>query len=92
MVAAAASLKLMARGTYGELSELAKDKLQEATDRIENTVHLVEDFLGRSLADRRPEAKEEDCLDITEDIVGTGPGRIGCGDPKPPDNPGEPVA
>jgi two-component system sensor histidine kinase/response regulator len=69
MVAAAASLKLMARGTYGELSELAKAKLQEATDRIENTVHLVEDFLGRSLADRRPGAKEEDCLDITEDIV-----------------------
>ena len=52
MVATAASLKLMARGTYGELSEPAKAKLHEATGRIENTIHLIEDFLGRSLADR----------------------------------------
>ena len=68
MVAAAASLKLMARGTYGELSELAKAKLQEATDRIENTVHLVEDFLGRSLAGR-PAATDAESLNLTEDIV-----------------------
>ena len=51
MVATAASLKLMARGTYGELSEIAKAKLHEAAGRIENTIHLIEDSLGRSLAD-----------------------------------------
>lgn len=69
MVAAAASLKLMARGTYGELSEIAKAKLQEAAGRIENTIHLIEDSLSRSLADH-PAATDEDVLNLTEDIVG----------------------
>jgi signal transduction histidine kinase len=68
MVATAASLKLMARGTYGELSGPAKAKLHEATGRIENTIHLIEDFLGSSLADH-PAAKDTDFLNLTEDIV-----------------------
>ena len=69
MVATAASLKLMARGTVGEMSEKAKAKLHEVTGRIENTIHLMEDFIGESLADRRPGARDEACLDLTEDIV-----------------------
>jgi two-component system sensor histidine kinase/response regulator len=69
MVSTAASLKLLDRGMYGELSEPAKVKLHEATGRIENTIHLMEDFIGKSLADRRPGARDEDCLDLTEDIV-----------------------
>ena len=69
MVATAASLKLMTRGTYGEMSEKAKAKLHEVTDRIENTIHLIEDFIGRSLADRRPGEKDGDLLDLSEDIV-----------------------
>jgi signal transduction histidine kinase len=68
MVATAASLKLMARGTYGELSERAKAKLHEAAGRIENTIHLIEDSLGRSLGDR-PSTTAEDGLNLTEDIV-----------------------
>ena len=68
MVATAASLKLMARGRYGELSELARAKLQEATDRIETTIHLIEDFLGRSLADH-PAVTDAESLNLTEDIV-----------------------
>jgi two-component system sensor histidine kinase/response regulator len=69
MISTAASLKLMARGTYGEMSGTAKAKLQEATGRVEKTVHLTDDFIGESLADRRPGARAEACLDITEDIV-----------------------
>jgi len=69
MVATAASLKLMTRGTYGEMSEKAKARLHEATGRIENTIHLMEDFIDKSLADRRPGARYENCLDLTEDIV-----------------------
>ncbi len=69
MVATAASLELMARGTYGELSEPAKAKLHEAAGRIENTIHLIEDCLGKSLVNRRPETGVEDLLDLTEDIV-----------------------
>jgi DNA-binding response OmpR family regulator len=69
MVATAASLKLMARGTYGKLSEPARAKLHEAAGRIENTIHLIEDFLGKSLFNRHPGASAEDLLDLTEDIV-----------------------
>jgi signal transduction histidine kinase len=69
MVATAASLKLMARGAVGKMSQEAKAKLHEATGRIENTIHLMEDFIGESLADRRPGAREEADLDLTEDIV-----------------------
>ena len=68
MVATAASLKLMARGTYGELSEIAKAKLHEAAGRIETTIHLIEDSLGRSLADHLA-ATDEDVLNLSEDIV-----------------------
>jgi two-component system sensor histidine kinase/response regulator len=69
MVATAASLKLMARGTVGKMSQEAKAKLQEVTDRIENTIHLMEDFIGESLADRRSEARDKAGLDLNEDIV-----------------------
>jgi two-component system, sensor histidine kinase and response regulator len=68
MVATAASLKLMARGRYGELSEIAQAKLHEAAGRIENTIHLIEDSLGRSLADH-PAATDEDILKVSEDVV-----------------------
>jgi response regulator RpfG family c-di-GMP phosphodiesterase len=69
MVATAAALKLMARGRYGELSEIAQAKLHEAVGRIENMIHLIEDSLGKSLVDRRPGARTEDLLDLNEDIV-----------------------
>ena len=69
MVAAAASLKLMARGANGEMSEPARAKLHEATHRIENTIHLMEDFIDRSMADRRSGGTAEEPLDLTEDIV-----------------------
>jgi len=69
MVATAASLKLMARGTVMKMSQEAKAKLHEATGRIENTIHLMEDFIGESLTDRRPEARDEAGLDLNEDIV-----------------------
>ena len=69
MVSTAASLRLMDRGIFGEMSEPAKAKLHEVTDGIEKTIHLIEDFIGRSLADRRPGARKEEFLDVAEDIV-----------------------
>jgi signal transduction histidine kinase len=69
MISTAASLKLMARGTHGAVSAQGRAKLLEAVDRIEKTIHLTEDFIGKSLADRRPGARAEDRLDLTEDIV-----------------------
>ena len=69
MISTAALLKLMARGTHGAVSAQARAKLLEAVDRIEKTIHLTEDFIGKSLADRLPGARAEDRLDLTEDIV-----------------------
>ena len=69
MISTAASLKLMARGTHGAVSAQVRAKLLEAVDRIEKTIHLTEDFIGKSLTDRRTGARDEDRLDLTEDIV-----------------------
>jgi signal transduction histidine kinase len=69
MLSTAASLKLMARGTVGKLSQTAKAKLHEVTGRIENTIDLMDGFIGESLADRCPGAGGEACLDLVEDIV-----------------------
>ena len=77
MVATAASLELVARGMYGELSEPAKAKLQEAAGRIENTIHLIEECLGKFLDNRGPETGAEDLLDFDRRYCRTGPGRTG---------------
>jgi DNA-binding response OmpR family regulator len=69
IISAAALLKLMARGTYGAVSAQARAKLLEAVNRIEKTIHLTEDFIGKSLADRPPGARAEARLDLTEDFV-----------------------
>jgi signal transduction histidine kinase len=69
MVSTAASLKLMDRGMYGEMSLKAKAKLHEVTGRIDKTIHLTEDFIGKSLTDRRPGAQDEEFLDLNEDIA-----------------------
>ena len=69
MVAAASSLKLMARGADGEISQEVKAKLHEVTGRVENTVKLMEDFIGETLVDDRPKARDEAGLDLNKDIV-----------------------
>ena len=51
------------------MGQSAKVKLQEVSGRIEKTIHLMEDFIGDSLANRRPGAGDEACLDLNEDIV-----------------------
>ncbi len=87
MVATAASLKLMARGKYGELSEPARAKLQEATDRIETTIHLIEDFLGSSLATHSA-VTDAESLNLPEDIVEPVLAELAAEIRGPPDNPG----
>ena len=69
MISTAASLKLMAQGMPGEISEPVRAKLFEAIGQIEKTIHLTEDFIGKFLAERRPGALAEDLLDLTVDIV-----------------------
>jgi two-component system sensor histidine kinase/response regulator len=69
MVSSAAALKLMTRGMHGQMSETAKDKLRETTARLESTIHLTEDFIGKSLEDRPLTTINGDYLDLSEDIV-----------------------
>jgi two-component system sensor histidine kinase/response regulator len=69
MVSTAALLKLLTRGTFGEMSEAARGKIHEAAGRMEQTIHLAEDFLDRSQADRHPGERGGDFLDLSEDIV-----------------------
>jgi signal transduction histidine kinase len=69
MVATAASMKLMARGPAGEMSPTLRGKLHAACSRVENTIHLMEEFIGESLADHRPGARYEACLDLNADVV-----------------------
>jgi signal transduction histidine kinase len=69
MVSTAALLKLMARGMFGDMSEVAQAKLQEASSRMEQTVQLTEDFFGRSVDGRRGQKEDENFLDLRADIV-----------------------
>jgi two-component system, sensor histidine kinase and response regulator len=69
MVSTAASLKLMARATQGEMSERAKVKLHEATDRFDKMIRLTEDFIGKSLTGRRLKGRDGDVLDLAQDVI-----------------------
>ncbi len=69
MISTAASLKLMARGTYGEMSETAKAKLHEATGSDRDNDSPDGGFHRQVPGGPPPLSKERDYLDLTEDIV-----------------------
>jgi DNA-binding response OmpR family regulator len=69
MLSTAATMKLMVRGTYGDMSEAVRDKLQETSGRVDNLVHLTDEFLGKALAGYEPEERKRDVLDLRQDIV-----------------------
>jgi two-component system, sensor histidine kinase and response regulator len=69
IVSAVAALKLLARGTHGEVSENLKRKLHEVSHRVESIAQLTEEFIGKAMADRPPQGKDRDRLDLKEDIV-----------------------
>jgi len=69
LVSTTASLMLLARGTYGEMSAGAGAKLHEVVGRIDKMIPLMEDFIGKALADHRNGGREQEYLDLNEDIV-----------------------
>ncbi len=69
MVSTAAAVKLMVRGTSGDMSEEAQSRLQEVSGRVENLIHLTDEFLGKTLAPHWPGERKRDLLDLREDIV-----------------------
>jgi two-component system sensor histidine kinase/response regulator len=68
MVSAAAALKLVARGTYGEIDERVADKLHEVQSRVRKLVNLTEEFMGKALGNGEAKSEEE-ILDLKMDIV-----------------------
>jgi DNA-binding NarL/FixJ family response regulator len=69
MISSAASLKLLARGFYGEMNEKAKAKLHEVTDRIETMSQLSGECIGGPWVYHRPESRGRDVVDLTVDVV-----------------------
>jgi CheY-like chemotaxis protein len=69
MVSTAAALKLMVRGTYGDMSESARAQLEEVSGRVENLVHLTDDYLGKVFSPRGSKERESDLLDLRADII-----------------------
>lgn len=69
MVSTAAALKLMARDSYGNMSEGAQDRLGDISSRVENLIHLTDEFLGKAMAPQWAGKRNEDLLDLRNDIV-----------------------
>jgi two-component system, sensor histidine kinase and response regulator len=71
MVANAASLKLLARGFYGEVGETGKAKLQEVAGRIEKMGRQTEDFIRMAMAKRHAGRADEQpvVVDLKADVV-----------------------
>lgn len=69
MVSTAAGLKLLTRGTYGEVSDKAAAKLQEVSARVDQLINLTEEFMGSAFADDGQGRARKEILDLQQDIV-----------------------
>ncbi len=69
MVSTAAALKLMVRGSHGDMSEGARTRLREVSGRVENLIHLTDEFFGKTLGTPGLGERKRDVLDLREDIV-----------------------
>jgi DNA-binding NarL/FixJ family response regulator len=69
MVSAAATLKLMGRGTYGNMSEKARVRLGEVSERVENLINLTDEFVGKLPGAYQPAARDREIFDLSEDIL-----------------------
>jgi signal transduction histidine kinase len=69
MVSAAASLKLMVRGSHNDMSETTRSRLQEVSGRVENLIHLTDDFFSKTLGTTGPAEKKAEIIDLRQDIV-----------------------
>jgi len=69
MVSTAAALKLMARGSYGDLSDNARTRLSEVSSRVANLINLTDEFLGKAMVPHWTKENKPDLLDLRKDIV-----------------------
>jgi signal transduction histidine kinase len=69
MVSTAAGLKLVNRGSYGEVAEGVAAKLQEAYDRVKKAIGLTEEFMHAVLSGVGNPDLAREPLDLKRDIV-----------------------
>lgn len=69
MVATSASLKLLGRGTYGELSPTAQARVTEIAGRVDKLVNLTEEFADRVFSKAVQGDPEPEMLDLGRDVV-----------------------
>jgi signal transduction histidine kinase len=69
MVSTAASLKLLGRGTYGDLGPEAKAKVHEVSKRVENLIQLTEEWMGKAWEQVSDGEIKQEILDLKQDIV-----------------------
>jgi signal transduction histidine kinase len=69
MVSTAAALRLLSRGTYGELGQTAQGKIQEVAQRVDKLINLTEEFVEKAFARTAPAEPEREMLDLSHDVV-----------------------
>ncbi len=70
MVSISAVLKLIARGTYGEMDREVADKLQEVSARIKKLIGITEEFMSKALLGNGNEETEGETWDLRQEIMG----------------------
>lgn len=69
LVAMGAVLRLVLRGTYGDISEGVHRELDGLVSRIRGSIGLLEDFLGATLASEGNPEREQDPLHLDRDVL-----------------------
>jgi signal transduction histidine kinase len=69
MVSTAASLKLLNRGTFGEMSDGASLKLQEVSGNIDRLILLTEEFMAKAFSCAGDDEMDKEMLDLRHDVV-----------------------
>ncbi len=70
MVSTAATLKLLARGSYGDVSQGVQAKVREISSRVDKLVSLTEEFMSKTFSRAGASGPEREMLDLSRDVVG----------------------
>ncbi len=69
MVSTAASMKLLARGTFGEVSGAALEKLHEVSGAMDRLIGFTEEFMSKAFSCAADQGMEKELLDLRHDVV-----------------------
>jgi len=69
MVSTAASMKLLVRGTFGEVGGAALEKLQEVSGNMDRMICFTEEFMAKACPGAIDQEMEKEMLDLRHDVV-----------------------